>query len=60
MKFRKKKEIITPYSTEQCSSCKKISKRQFKEGDFVFKSTGACSSCNGQMLITKIFGETMT
>jgi hypothetical protein len=57
MIFSKKKEIITPYSVEQCSSCKAISKRKFKEGDYVFKNTDACSSCKGQLLITKIFGE---
>lgn len=58
MKFKRKKiEIITPYTVEQCNSCNAISKRKFKEGDYVFKKTDTCSSCKGQMLITKIFGE---
>ena len=57
MIFSKKKEIITPYSVEQCNSCKAISKRKFKDGDYVFKNTDICSSCKGQLLITKIFGE---
>jgi len=57
MIFSKKKEIITPYSVEQCNLCKAISKRKFKEGDYVFKNTDTCSSCKGQLLITKIFGE---
>jgi len=57
MMFSKKKEIITPYSLEQCTSCKAISKRKFKDGDYVFKNTDSCSSCKGQLLITKIFGE---
>lgn len=57
MMFSKKKEIITPYSLEQCTSCKAISKRKFKDGDYIFKNTDNCSSCKGQLLITKIFGE---
>ncbi len=57
---RKKEEIITPYTVEQCSSCKAISKRKFKEGDYVFKNTDTCSSCKGQISITKIFGEPST
>jgi len=60
MIFRKKDEIIVPYTVEQCSSCNAISKRKFKEGDFVFKNTNACSSCKGQMSIAKIFGEVST
>jgi len=55
--FSKKKEIITPYSVEQCSSCKAISKRKFKDGDYIFKNTDSCSSCKGQLVISKIFGE---
>ena len=55
--FSKKKEIITPYSLEQCTSCKAISKRKFKDGDYVFKNTDSCSSCKGQLVIAKIFGE---
>jgi hypothetical protein len=58
MKFkRKKEEIIIPYTVEQCNSCNAISKRKFKEGDYVFKKTNTCSSCKGQMSIIKIFGE---
>jgi len=55
--FSKKKEIITPYSVEQCGSCKAISKRKFKDGDYIFKNTDSCSSCKGQLVIAKIFGE---
>jgi len=58
MKFkRKKEEIIIPYTVEQCDSCNAISKRKFKEGDYVFKKTDTCSSCKSQMSIIKIFGE---
>ena len=58
MIFSKKQEIIIPYSVEQCESCKAISKRKFKEGDYVFKNTDQCSSCKCQLSIVKIFGET--
>lgn len=55
---RKKKEIINPYTVEQCNSCSAISKRKFAEGDYVFKKTNKCPSCNsGQMMVSKIFGE---
>lgn len=54
---RKKEEILTPYCVEECDSCKAIVKRKFAEGDYVFKNTNACTSCKGQMSITKIFGE---
>lgn len=57
MIFSKKKEIVTPYSVEECGSCKSISKRKFKEGDYIFKNTDQCSSCKGQLSIVKIFGE---
>lgn len=56
--FKKKEEVLDPYTVEQCNSCNKASKRKFKEGDHVFKLTEKCSSCvNGQMMIAKIFGE---
>ncbi len=55
--LRKKNEILTPYVVEQCNLCKAISKRKFKEGDYVFKNTDVCPSCKGQISIIKIFGE---
>lgn len=57
MIFSKKKETILPYSIEECSSCKAISKRKFREGDYIFKNLDHCSSCKGQISIVKIFGE---
>ena len=57
MIFSKKKEIVTPYSVEECGSCKAISKRKFREGDYIFKKTDQCSSCKDQLSIVKIFGE---
>jgi hypothetical protein len=56
--FKKKEEVLDPYTVEQCNSCHAISKRKFKEGDHVFKMTEKCASCgNGQMMVAKIFGE---
>lgn len=56
--FKKKEEVLDPYTVEQCNSCNKTSKRKFKEGDHIFKITEKCSLCgNGQMMIAKIFGE---
>ena len=57
MIFSKKEEIVIPYSIEECGSCRAISKRKFKEGDYIFKKTDQCSSCEGQLSIVKIFGE---
>ncbi len=56
--FRKKEEIINPYTVEKCNSCNVTSKRKFLEGDYVFKTMNKCAACNGgQILIEKIFGE---
>lgn len=56
--FKKKEKELDPYTVEQCNSCNKISKRKFKEGDYVFKTMDKCTSCgNGQIMISKIFGE---
>ncbi|MDE1768957.1 MAG: hypothetical protein KGI28_00205 [Thaumarchaeota archaeon] len=58
--FKKKEELLDPYTVEQCNSCNKTSKRQFKEGDYVFKILEKCTSCgNGQIIISKIFGESI-
>ena len=56
----KKIEIVTAYTLQQCSSCKEQSKRKFSDGDYIFKEILKCSSCNGQVIITKIFGESLT
>lgn len=58
MLFKKKEEVLDPYTVEQCNVCNKTSKRKFNEGDYIFKTTDKCPSCgNGQMVIGKIFGE---
>ena len=55
--FSKKEEKRTPYTIEQCDSCKKETKRKFKKGDYIFKETSKCVSCKKQLRIAKIFGE---
>lgn len=55
--FSKKEKKRTPFTVEQCNSCKKETKRKFKEEDFVFKATSVCSNCKGQLIVVKIFGE---
>jgi hypothetical protein len=53
----KKDKVRDPFTIEECQSCKKESKRRFKEGDYLFKDSSGCNSCNGKMMIVKIFGE---
>ena len=56
--FKKKEAEPDPYTIEQCNSCNTISKRKFKEGDYIFRTMEKCASCgNGQMMVSKIFGE---
>ena len=55
-----KNEIITAYTLQQCNSCKEQSKQKVSEGDYVFKGISKCSSCDGQVIITKIFGKSLT
>ena len=58
MIFSQKKEIINPYTLEECNSCHAMTKRKFKDGDYVFKGTDKCGSCGAdKMMVTKIFGE---
>ena len=55
-----KNEIVTAYTIQQCNSCKEQSKRKFSDGDYVFKEISKCSSCDGQIIVTKVFGESLT
>jgi hypothetical protein len=54
-----KKKITVTYTVEQCASCHKEIKRKFKEGDYLFSDTVKCTSCDGVLIIAKIFGETI-
>ena len=55
-----KNEIVNAYTLQQCNTCKEQSKRKFSDEDYVFKEISKCSSCNGQIIITRIFGESLT
>ena len=55
-----KNETTISYTLEDCDACKNQLKRKFSQGDYVFKRISKCPSCNGQVRITKIFGETLT
>ena len=54
-----KNEIMESYTLERCGSCEKELKRKFFKGDFVFKIVSKCPSCQGQVIITKIFADTL-
>lgn len=36
---------MTVFTIEECESCSLKTKRQFKDGDYVFKDGGECSHC---------------
>ena len=55
-----KNEIVNAYTLQQCNTCKQQSKRKFSDEDYVFKEISKCSSCDGQIIITRIFGESLT
>ena len=55
-----KNEIVNAYTLQQCNTCKEQSKRKFSDEDYVFKEISKCSSCDGQIIITRIFGESLT
>ena len=54
--FSKEKTIVA-YTVEKCKMCDLETKRKFKEGDFLFAETSKCNSCDGIIVIEKIFGE---
>jgi len=56
---KSKRKLSTPYTFLKCQSCKITMKRKFEDGDIVFSVTQSCSDCDGKMMITKIFGESM-
>ena len=54
-----KNEFMEPCTLEQCGSCRKELKRKFSKNDFVFKIVSKCLSCQGEVIITKIFADTL-
>jgi predicted methyltransferase len=55
--FKKKNEKRAPYTVEECQTCNMVTKHKFKEGDYLFKESSKCQSCEGKMVVVKIFGE---
>ncbi len=55
----KKKKIILEYTVEKCSKCGMEEKRKYSKGDVLFSQCSKCTSCDGMVMIEKIFGETL-
>ncbi len=54
-----KEKITIAFTEEKCTQCYKTHKRKFKVGDYLFQKLSKCDSCDGVMVIEKIFGEAM-
>ena len=54
-----KEKITLEFTLEKCNACKNEIKRKFSDGDFLFTELSKCSSCDGTMVIDKIFSETL-
>lgn len=57
MMLSKEKKSLKPFTVEKCSKCNNEMKRKFKKGDYLFSETVKCSTCDGKLMIEKIFGE---
>ena len=59
MLFGKKKEVKPEiYSEDTCQSCGEKTRRQFEEGDYVYRSGVQCKKCSSSnTLVTAIYGE---
>ena len=53
------RKITRCYTCLECKSCKNIAKRKFEPNDVVFQNIGKCSECDGDLIVTMIFGETI-
>jgi len=54
-----KKKITNCYTVNECTNCKNSSQRKFDLGDYLFKDVSNCKLCDGKVIVTKIFGETI-
>jgi hypothetical protein len=59
MFFKKKKEIKPEIFTEEnCQACGEKSRRQFKDGDYVYAAASVCKNCSSSnTIISSIYGE---
>jgi hypothetical protein len=56
--FRKKEVKPETYTEETCQSCGEKSRRQFEDGDYVYKTGGQCKKCSSSdTLVSAIYGE---
>jgi hypothetical protein len=55
----KKKKKITPtvYTEEMCPRCGNKNKRNFDEGDYIYKIGSNCKRCSELTMISAIYGE---
>jgi hypothetical protein len=53
------RKITNCYTCLECKSCTNMTKRSFESGDCVFQNIGKCSECDGELIVTMIFGETI-
>jgi hypothetical protein len=54
---KKKKDCPTIYTENTCQTCNQKSKKNFEDGDYVYKPGSACKECSGTEMITAIYGE---
>ena len=58
MWFKKKKKITpTVYTEEICQRCGEKKKRNFQEGDYIYKFGSNCKKCSELTMINAIYGE---
>ncbi|MBM3904522.1 MAG: hypothetical protein FJ357_05260 [Thaumarchaeota archaeon] len=57
--FSKKEKPLIAFTIEKCPSCKKETKRKFREGDCLFAPAPECTSCKIPTSISKIFGQSI-
>ncbi|MCI0559620.1 MAG: hypothetical protein MN733_14095 [Nitrososphaera sp.] len=59
MFFRKKKEIKPEiYTEETCQSCSEKYRRNFVDGDYVYRRGNQCKKCSSaDTLVSAIYGE---
>lgn len=55
--FGEKKQKLTIFSVEECTSCHERVKRPFQNGDYVYKEAGECAKCKGRMRVIMVYGE---
>jgi hypothetical protein len=57
--FESKRKGNNPiiYTEETCQNCNHKIKRNFLDGDYIYKSGSTCKACSGIAITTAIYGE---